>query len=179
MNEFLIKLKLAQNFRTELKVSKSEFLKAFKASVDPGSTSLNAGPFDIFKASKNDYVGRINDNNFKIKKRRRFFDGNLDLAVATGKFFEKNDHLVIEAEISSFRSMFIGYGILIILFYLVLLVSFPFSGDDSNENRFMFPFLILHGLFMLGVPYILMRNSTKRMIRDLEKDFYYMTKDLN
>ncbi|MFY0594606.1 hypothetical protein [Roseivirga sp.] len=180
MNELLRKLKLTQSFITELEVSKSEFLQVFKASVDPGTTSHFSDTFEVFKSSKNEYKGRIGYNDFKIKKRKKLFDFNVNLAVAEGSFIEKNNTLIIETKVNGFIGAMIPFYIFVTLFYLIFLIGFPVTNPEAGFEGFLIiPFIIIHAAFMLGIPYFFMRNSTKRMVHDLERDFFYMTKNLN
>ncbi|UII26074.1 hypothetical protein LVD15_22650 [Fulvivirga maritima] len=178
MKEFLRSIKLVDNLTTELNIQKSEFVKTFKAHVDEGSTGFGSDAFDVFSSSKNEYKGHVGYDNFKIKRRRRFFDRNMNLAVASGTYKQKESQLIIETEINGFSGMMIPFYIFALIFYSFFIVTFSFADNiNGNGAGFALPFIIIHAAFMFGIPYFMMRRSTKRMAHELEREFFYMTKE--
>ena len=82
-----------------------------------------------------------------------------------------NDKLNFKIEINAFRKiMFLFLGF-ILVFYAGFLCFFIFG--DAEIPFFILPFLLVHSLFMIGIPYFLMRRSVKKMQYDLERDFHY------
>ena len=71
MNDYLKKIKLAQEINIELQISKSDFTKKFRENVD--ESDLGFEPFEVFTSSKNEYKGNIENNRFELKKRRKLF----------------------------------------------------------------------------------------------------------
>ncbi|MDX1830013.1 MAG: hypothetical protein R3342_10760, partial [Lutibacter sp.] len=69
---------------TEIEIPKNEFVSIFKKHVDEGSIGIFSDTFDIFSSSKNEYKGYVGLDGFKIKRRKRFFDMNMNLSVANG-----------------------------------------------------------------------------------------------
>lgn len=177
MKEFLQKLKLIDYFQTELDIKKNDFVSKLREQVDEGSTSTFSDTFDVFSSSKNEYKGEINQDSFKIKRRRRFFDMNINMAVAIGTYKQKDDLLIINTEINGFQGVMIPFYIFCIIIYSVFIVGF-FSADNIGGNApgFTFPFILMHAAFMMGLPYLMMRRSTKRLKHELEREFYYLTK---
>lgn len=96
MKEFLKRLKLIDSMTTTLQISKVEFVNRLNEITDQGSTGIFSDSFDIFSSSKNEFKGQVNFDNFKIKRRRRFFDTNMNIAVANGTLIENNGQLTIE-----------------------------------------------------------------------------------
>ena len=177
MKTFLKQIRLIEHLTTELDIQRSEFVNIFKQHVDEGSTGFMSDAFDVFSSSRNEYRGHVGLDGFKIKRRKRFFDMNMSLAVASGTFRQKENSLIIETEINGFSGKMIPFYIFLIVFYLVFILSFSFSDNiEGNGAGFVLPFLIIHGAFMFGIPYLLMRRSTKRMAYELEREFFYMTK---
>lgn len=177
MKDFLKKIKVLDTLTTELEIDKNTFVSKLKEHVDQGSTGLLTNPFEVFSSSKNEFKGHVDHNGFKIKRRKRMFDTNSNFAVAEGKFSQKYDTLIIETEINAFSNWVFFFFFLLIVFYLFFFGSFFFVGEGNfGFPVYVLPFLIIHGLFMIGVPYFLMRRSTKKMKRELEREFYYMTK---
>ncbi len=173
MSNFLRKLKVIENITIELPISKSDFIKKFRANVE--YSDLSFSPFEGFEAlssSKFEYKGNSNEQGFEIKKRRKLFDTNYSFARAKGTYKESFDKLIITAEINAFRKkmyFFLGF---ILLFDILIISSAVFS--KSNELAFFIvPFILIHALLMIGIPYFVIRRSVKRMIYDLERDFHY------
>ena len=177
MKEFLKKIKLIENFTIEIEFKKNDFVSKLKEHVDEGSIGLFANAFDVFSSSKNEYKGHVSYDEFKIKRRKRFFDMNKNLAIARGSYKQKNETLIIETEINGFNRIMIPYFLFTIVFYLIFIgVIIMTDSFKGIEVGFVFLFLFIHATFMFGIPYFLMRRSTKRMKYELERDFYYLTK---
>ena len=177
MKELLKKLKLIDYLQTELIIQKNDFVNKLRNHVDEGSTGLFSDTFDVFSSSKNEYKGEVSFNGFKIKRRRRFFDMNMNMAVANGTYSQKDDKLIIDTEINGFHGMMIPFYIFCFIIYGVFIVGF-LSADEIGGNApgFAFPFIIIHAAFMMGIPYFIMRRSTKRLKHELEREFFYLTK---
>jgi hypothetical protein len=160
---------------TELQINRNEFVNKLNTVVDKGSTGFLSDTFDVFSSSKNELKGQIDYYGFKIKRRRRFFDMNMNLAVAKGTFDEHNGVLKIETEINGFSGFFIPFYIILIIVYSLIIFATANSTNNSN-GFFIFPFLILHATFMFGIPYFIMRRSVKGLKYELEREFFYLTK---
>lgn len=177
MKDFLKKLKLIDYLRIELEVSKQGFVNRLKENVDEGGTGIFSDPFEGFSSSKNEYKGHVGLNNFKIKRRKRLFDVNMNMAVASGTFEQREDKLIINTEINGFTGAMIPFYIFLIIFYLIFITSFLMVDNiEGGMEFFIFPFIIVHAIFMLGFPYLMMRRSVSKMKYELERDFFYMTK---
>lgn len=167
-----------ENLTTELNIQKNEFVKTFKEHVDEGSTGFMSDTLDVFSSSKNEFKGHVGLDQFKIKRRRRFFDMNMNLAVAKGTFIQRENSLVIETEIKGFSGVMIPFYVFALIFYSIFIVTFSFADNiEGNGAGFALPFIIIHAAFMFGIPYFMMRRSTKRMAHELEREFFYMTKN--
>lgn len=174
MREFLKKIKLIDNFTSTLQLTKQDFINRLRLITDQGSPNA-MDPFEGFFSSKNEFKGEISHNGFKLRRRRKLFERSSTIAIATGKVKEENGQLTIQTEIYGFSNfMYVFYGILI-LFYSVIFVGFVFS--DNSIPIFIFPFLIFHGALMTLIPYFLMRSSVKKMKYELEREFFYLTKN--
>jgi len=177
MKRFLEKIKLIEHLTTELEIQKNEFINNFRNYVDKGDIGYLSGVFDIFSSSKNEFKGQVGYDNFKIKKRRKFFDMDMNLAIAKGTYRQKGNNLIIETEINGFSGMMIPFYILLIIFYSIFVFGFFMADNNNDSDQFFFvPFIFIHAFFMFGIPYFIMRRSTKKMKHELEREFYYMTK---
>lgn len=178
MKELLKKLRLREVFITELEIQKIDFVNRFRDNVDEGGIGFFSDSLlDIFSSGKNEYKGHVGFDEFKIKRRRRLFDMNLNMAVAKGTFSQKGNVLIITTEINGLSSMMIPFYIFVPAFYLLFAgVFFLGEHQEGMEVFFFLPFIVIHGFFMLGIPYFMMRRSTKRMKHELEREFYFMIK---
>lgn len=172
-----MRINLIDHFTTDIEILKSEFVTNFRRHVDEGTTGMFSDTFDIFSSSKNVYKGHVGMEGFKIKRRRKFFDMNMNLAVASGTYNQKGEKLIIETEINGFSGMMIPFYIFLLIFYSIFIIGFLMTDEiGGNAPGLFLPFILIHGLFMLGIPYFIMRRSTKNMKHELEREFYYMTK---
>jgi hypothetical protein len=177
VKDFLRKLKLIEDQTTILDTSKNEFVPKFKRSVDESDLGFFSDSFDVFSSSSNEYKGHVDFNGFKIKRRRRFFDTNMNWAVAKGEFINQNEKLIIKTEINGFSRILIPFIVFLLIFYLLFLGGFSYTlvrEGDAGESFVFLLFVIIHAAFMFGIPYIVMRRSTSRMKRELEREFYYI-----
>ena len=177
MKELLKKLKLIDYLQTELLSQKNDFVNKLRSNVDPGSTGIFSDSFEAFSSSKNEYKGEVGINGFRIKRRRKLFDMNMNFAVANGTYTQKDDKLIIDTEINGFHGMMIPFYIFCVVIYGVFIVGFLSADEiEGNASEFAFPFIIIHAAFMMGMPYFIMRRSTKRLKHELEREFFYLTK---
>ncbi|MBT6236525.1 MAG: hypothetical protein HOI49_10615 [Bacteroidetes bacterium] len=179
MERLLKKLKLVDEFEIELNIQKADFISRLEDKVKPSDLGLFSDSFGAFSSSKKEYIGSVIQSGFKIKKRKKFFDMNLPFAVAKGKWTEREMSLSIKTKIDGFPRMFILFYVFLIMFYGMFLIGVLLSGEaDGGASKFIFiPFLLIHGTFMMGIPYLLMRRSLGKLKYDLEREFYFLTKD--
>jgi hypothetical protein len=98
------------------------------------------------------------------------------LAVAEGRFVQRENMIVVESTIRSFGGMYIPFFILLLVFYAVFIGFVGFSDSTGNVDLLFIPFVFIHALFMLGIPFFVMRRAVSRMKYELERDLYFLTK---
>jgi hypothetical protein len=177
MKELLKKLKLIDHLSTELPISKYLFVERLSAIVDKKDTGLFSDMFDTLSSSKNHYKGTVGNDDFKIKRRKRFFDTTMNLAIAKGDLLENNGHVRIETEINGFSNLMILIFVFIALTYTITLILI--SQSDDNFNVFPLIFILIHGSLMLCIPYFVMKRNVQNLKYDLEREFFYLTKHDN
>jgi hypothetical protein len=178
MKEFLRKVKIVDNLKTEIEIQKTEFVSRFRKNVDEGSIGFMSDTFDIFSSSENQFKGHVGYDSFKIKRKKRFFDMNLNFAVAEGSYRQRESTLIIEAEINGLSGMIVPFYIIAIVFYTIFILTLFFADNtEGNGTVVALPFIIFHAAVMLGIPYFIMRRSTSRLKYDLEREFFYLTKN--
>lgn len=176
MKDFLRKLKLSDELTVKLQISKHDFVSKLNEQVDYGSTNIMSGIFEAFSSSDNDFVGTVNQHEFQLRRRKRFFEYNSNFAIAKGFYEQQGETLLVHSKIIGFHNIMIVFYVFIIMIYGIFAISIMTMGDGAGIGLFL-PFLIIHATFMLGIPYFVMRRSVKKMKRELEKEFYFMTKN--
>lgn len=177
MTTILRKLKLIDNFHIELNTTKNDFITKFSANVDYGETGFFSDPFEAFASSKNEYKGKINYEEFEIKRRKKLFDFSGSFAKAKGNFLEEGNILILEGEINAFNPIYIPFFIFGLIFYLIFFSAIIIMGINNEGFPLLFlPFIILHACLMFGIPFFIMRRSVKKLKYDLEREFYFIIK---
>jgi hypothetical protein len=177
MENILRKLKLISDFKIELEIEKGEFVEKLKSHVDPSEFGFLSNLSDLFSSSKNDFKGYVGRDYFELKRKRRFFDGNKNLATAKGTYSQNEKKLVLNIQTKGFSKSFIPFLIFVPIIYIIAIVfSIIASVNDQNIPFFVLPFILFHGTLMLGIPYFVMRKSLKNMEKELEKEFFFLTK---
>ncbi len=174
MNTLLTKLNLLTTTTIELPVEKYNFVSIVNASIDHSDLGYFSDMGDIFSSSKAEYKGHINSYGFKLKKKRKFFDYNMNFATAEGRFTQQGDTLKINVEINGFSNQMAPFFVMLPIFFLFV-IAMTLQGEGI-VSLVIIPFFLLQGLFMMGIPYFMMRRSVKRMQYELERDFYFMIK---
>lgn len=158
---------------TTLRISKADFSNRLNSITDQRGTGMFSDMFDSFSSSKNEFKGQIGYDNFKLKRRRRFFDSGANMAVANGTFLEINGELTIETEISGFHDFYIAIYIIVIIIYALFIFGIS---TNIETGIFVLPFILLHATFMFVIPYFVTRRSVKRLKYELKREFFYLTK---
>jgi hypothetical protein len=183
MDEFLRKIELLDNFTVELEVDRNVFVDRLMSIVDPGSTETIFTLFEGFGSNGMEYKGKVDNEGFEIRRRKKLFDSNINLAIAKGKWRQREDHLIVNTEVKSFNNFFIFFIIMAIVFYGFAFVAIFLSENGTEESSLWMaisiPFLFVHAAFMLGIPSFIMRRSINRMKYDLTREFHYLAATKN
>ena len=175
MNSLLTKIKLIDHLVVELDIDKTTFISKLKARMDESDLGWFSDSFDVFSSSKNDYKGQVSLDGFKIKKRKRLFDPNMHLAIASGTFRQNNGILFVDVEISGLPNMMVFVMAVLLFVYLTIIGNIIAGG--SIRTDFPLPlFIIIYGLMMLGIPYLVMRQNVRHLKNELERDLFYFAK---
>lgn len=89
MEDILRKLKLIDYLTTDLQLNRTEFIERLSAITDEGTTGMFVDMFDVFSSSKNELKGQVNYDGFTLKRRRRFFDTNMNVVAVISKVPKK------------------------------------------------------------------------------------------
>jgi hypothetical protein len=178
MSNFLKRINLIDNLSTELEISKHDFVTRLKENVDEGDIDSFSDMFDIFSSSENEYKGHVEFEKFEIKRRAKFFDVTLNMAVAKGTYHQKDQFLIIDTEIVGFPPMMWLFLVVITIFYSIFFLTLIISHiQDNAPLLWSVLFLLFHASFMYGIPYSIMRMGTRRLKYDLEREFHFLAKN--
>lgn len=179
MGNTLKKLKLIDNLKTELEISKNDFHKKLNKIIDDGSSNFISDFFDLFSKSKNEYKGYVDFSNFKIVRKKRLFDMGFSFPTIKGEIEQKGERILINSEINAFKGVFVFFIFFVLLFYtFTIFAMFFLSSKDNNGEAFIaIPLILIHACFMLGIPYFILRRSVKRFKYDFERELFYLTKN--
>jgi hypothetical protein len=175
MKNFLKKIKLIDHLSTELPISKDQFIEKLSNIIDHGGIGTVSSAFEAFSGSSNELRGRISTEGFELKRKRKLFDTKLNSAIAKGVFIPGNGKLSIETEINGFSSYMIFIFCFATFIYLLIFI-FLFS-SSTKDTLIAAPFVLIHAAFMYLIPYFMMHRSVSRLKYDLEREFFYLTKD--
>ena len=89
-------LNLRENILINLNYDKTEFLKRFKGIIDYDKGILKD---ELYKSDKK-YIGKIDSENFTLRKKRKFMNPKIVSSNANGKIIEFKDKISIEIEIN-------------------------------------------------------------------------------
>ena len=173
MKDLLRKLKLVDNLKTELEMSRAQFVENMSAITDTDTCRIGifSDIFEPFSVSRNELKGHINFDGFKLK-RRRFFDKKSNMAIANGTIIERNGHLTIETEINGFNNFFYVYFIFLLVFYPIII--FVIFNSDSKKEFFPVLILFINVALMFSIPCLLMSRSVISLKSKLEREFFFL-----
>ena len=175
MNDFLSKIKFKDELITTVKIQKGSFVDKLSKSVDHSNFGYFPDLSDLFSSSDNIFKGEVSLSGFKLKRKIKFAEMNSNMVIASGKYIQDHENLIITTNINGFQKKMILYFAFLILFYLVFIFAFLFSEFlGATTQIIFFPALILHGAFMLGIPYFMIKSSVKKMKYNLEREFHYI-----
>jgi hypothetical protein len=122
MKEFLKRIKLIDYLTVNLELSKKDFVERLSSIVDEGSIGIFPSPLELFSSSKNEYVGKVKSDGFRIRRKGRFGDTNQNISVAKGTLSEQNGQLTIETEINGFNIFWAFFMVLMLIFFSVFFI---------------------------------------------------------
>lgn len=172
MEEFLKRLKVLNNFSVNLNISRPEFLVRFSTIVDRGDTSFLFSSFDALDSTSSVYKGKVTNDGFKIRRRKKVLRSDWGMAMATGTFVERENKLGINVEVNSFNAAFIPFYVIGFIGYGFAFAFLTTSESWEEFGILPFVFLTIHAFAMLGMPYLMMRRGTAQMEYDLTREFH-------
>ena len=176
MNKLLKKIKMTIDFKKEVNMEKEEFLSELKKNIARQRFSIYIDFFDLFISSKNNLIGYLKTDEFKIRKKKNLFEFDfiIDYAIAKGKIKQEKGKTIINVEINGFHYGMIPFYILGTIIYSLIMFA-VFNTAELDDKGLTLLFLTFVGLLLFGFPYIMMVKSAKRLKKMLEIEFNSLT----
>ncbi len=163
------RLKLEDQFSLKVDMDKAAFLKLLKDHIDE-----DTGPqlFESINPRLKPYKGAITLNGFKLKRRRRAFESNNDMARITGTLKSDLRHTEVITHIGYPELTIKAISGLMLLVYTVVLAVV--LTVDLGETPTWMPFLIIGHFFLIfGILFFVLRyqirTSTKKIKQFLDE----------
>ena len=175
MNGLLERLGLRFDSEVSLMSDRCTFVERLKETVNLTDPGMFSDIEDLFSSKEYEYKGRVGTNSFHLRRRRRFFDPTSGLADVQGHMQERAGQLTIKMKFNGMRKMFIPYMLIVPAIYLfIVVVMISGGGSGGMSLPFGIIFILIHGGFMLGVPYFIMRRGARRLKHDLERELFFI-----
>ncbi len=130
MDELLKYLGLRAFIRLELPVSQEEFYLRFERMVDEENVAIFPSESEELPERQNKYVGEVNIDSFKIRRRERFQIWRIYSPEITGKIKSAGASVIVEITIDGFYRR-IKFHLAVI----VLGISLPFAYFTAIGNK--------------------------------------------
>ncbi|MBL7899717.1 MAG: hypothetical protein JNJ99_14355 [Crocinitomicaceae bacterium] len=173
MKSLLLKLKIIQQFRSELNFSIDQFVGMMKSKVDYSTFGFFSDATDVMSGSENDFKGMISETQFRLKHKRKMFSGNLSIPMVSGSVEQKGNRLEIKTEINAFQGPLKFLFFLVIISWLInlVLIGVWLKEDTVLAKNMIFPAVMAMIIFPLFV-YLIMRLSVSGVKRKMEKHLF-------
>jgi hypothetical protein len=175
MTEFLNRIKLTDNFVIELPIDLKDLVKKIEHFVDEDNYDILEG----FHNTKKQFKGKINKKGFKIRRKLGISNNPKVDTIANGKFKELNGKTEIEIKIIGFDTFFKIFYSFLFFFWTILIFALGMflKNGNPNQSEFGIPVMFLFMLSLTILPYFQMKKGVEKMRYDLEREFYYLTKE--
>ena len=169
MNKFLQKIGLIKIFEINLNITRSEFVEKLSRLTEAGSPEMFANPLEALSSGSSEFKGIVNQEGFRIKRKKRIFKANLNLAIAEGKYAEIGRNLTITTEICGLNKFFKFICVFFFIFYLVVAIMLDLSGD-ANSVAFI-PFIFIHAIIVYTILYFILNFSAAKLKKVILSNF--------
>ncbi|NRB47428.1 MAG: hypothetical protein HRU41_07125 [Saprospiraceae bacterium] len=159
------RLKLEDEFSLTTKMDKTSFLSLLQDNIDE-----DTGPqlFESLKPRLKPYKGFITPSGFKLKRRKRAFESNNDMARITGTLKSDLRHTEIVTHIGypEFTIKAIS-GLMLLVYTVILGVVLTV---DLGDTPVWMPFLIVGHFFLIfGILFFVLRYQIKTSTRKVRR----------
>lgn len=161
----------------QLNLSAFDFEQKLQLLVDTEQKRKRIRPLFKKDDSGKIYFGRISEGTFSFQQRRRFADAYQNFSKVNGTFHEEDGKVNISMSVFYGSKWMLLFLLLLLCFYCAIIGVVIYNTTDPILPLFVVPFLLLHGVFMVGIIYFSIRRNVKRMTYILERELFFLTKD--
>lgn len=165
MNSFFKNIGLYDSLSLKISIHKEELIhRLSKITYETNSTFISLIR-DSTIPTRFEYRGIIRENNFILKRRRRFFDINMNYPLMKGKLSDDHDETTVFIEfIPSFFQIFT----LVLLVFFSLLLIINIENKDLN-----FLIIVIPAIIIISQYFVLKREIRKGRY-DFERELTYI-----
>jgi len=154
-----------------LKMNDVEFLNQFKEIIEYSELSFVNNTLDVLSFSKLKYRGKLSKTRFLIKKRRKFNELGLSIAIGEGFLHHDGKSLIINIKVSAFKGvMLLAFIYGIFLIFMMTAISIVVISEEGVEGITVIMGVFIAAVFSL-IPYLIMRDGARKLLTHLEQDF--------
>ena len=173
-NNLLKRLGLVDHLEFVLDTDRHALAERLSLNVENDQSDFS----DLFSSSKCEYKGNVTANGFSIRRRKRWFDTSPAFCKVNGVFQDvgnNNGQVRVSVEINAFSGRVRLMTILIGIFYgVAICATLGFGIFKDPKALFGLLGVVIHGFLMVGILYLVLRKSTRRMKYDIERDLFYI-----
>lgn len=165
MNSFLKNIGLHDNLNFELNINRTELIEKLWKITYKTNTSFISLERDSAIPTRFEYRGMIDNYGFKLKKRTRLFDINLNNPVFHGNISDQNDRTFVSIEIVP--SVFQIFNSVIILCFFLIAV---FTILKTTEKD---PYFLAFTTTITVMQYFTLKRGITKGKYDFERELIY------
>ena len=171
MGDLLEKIGLVRYDRIEIPVEKKMFVQALAKNLDDPHYNM----FDAFSKDRRLYKGVVDEEGFRMWKRKRLLDTRFTIARATGVISDNGNYIQIDLRLTGVSPMLIRGFLFGGFFYIVAIALMMMN---RKAPGWVVPVIMGHGLLMASIPLVGIKKSLEHARYDLERDLYHMMRDV-
>ena len=166
MNSFFKSIGLYDSLSLKISIQKEELIhRLSKITYETNSTFISLIK-DSTIPTRFEYRGMIDEDRFILKRRRRFFDINMNYHVMIGKLSDNHDTTSVFIEFTPpFFQIFTP--VLIVLFSLLLIVNI-------EDKELSFLFIVIPAIIIIS-QYFVLKREIRRGKYDFERELPHIT----
>jgi len=156
---------LYDEFIFETEMTKNQFVMNLKKFIYESDFSIfEIADYSI--PSRFEYRGIVNENDFIIRRKKHFFDNNIQNPTIKGVLDEKDGKTWIKMELSPSNHSF--FKILFLLTFLcILFLNFNFKNNSDVT-------FILISIFMVIIQYFILKRNIKKSKYDFKRELTFI-----
>lgn len=166
MNSFCQSIGLYTHKNIEIDINTAEVIERLRKITYPTHTTFISLISDPAIPTRFKYRGVVYEKNFTIKKRRRFFDINLNYPVIKGSLYDQNNRTTVST--ACIPSFFQIVTLVLLLGFFLVAVTVNIKNGVQD-----FSFIAVSAL-MLGTQYFVLKREIIKGNYDFERELDHM-----